>query len=88
VELLLLVIHPVVDERVDHCIGHGEPIEGQVHMLHIAARCYRVVVISIYEVAMIRQPAERKDGHHNDEHPHHLQENTHCHQRILLYINK
>jgi hypothetical protein len=29
-------------------------------------------VVRIYEVAVVRQPTEREDGHHDDEHPHHL----------------
>lgn len=69
----LPVIHPVVDERIDHCVGHSEPVECQVHMLHIAACHDRVVVISVDEVAMVRQPAERKYRHHDYEHTHYLQ---------------
>ena len=84
-EVLLPVIHPIVDEGVHHCVRHCEPIEGQVHVLHIAAFRYRVVVIRVYKVAMIGEPAECEDGHHNDKHLHHLQENTNHHHLIILY---
>jgi hypothetical protein len=43
-------------------------------------------VISTYKVAVIGQPAERKDGHHDDEHPHHLQENTLSLPDTLMHI--
>jgi len=78
-EVLLPVIHPVVDEGIHHCVRHCEPIEGQVHMLNVIGSHYRLVVISVYKVAMIREPAEREDGHHDDKHLHHLQENINYH---------
>ena len=71
-EVLLPVIHPIVNEGIHHCVRHCEPIEGQVHVLHVATLRYWVIVIGIYKVAMIREPAEREDGHHDDKHLHHL----------------
>ena len=30
--LSLPFVHPIVDEGVDTAVGHGQPIEGQVHV--------------------------------------------------------
>lgn len=70
--MALPVVHPVVNERVDHRVGHGEPVEGQVHVLDVAAGCDGVVVVGVDEIAVVRQPAECKDGYHEDEHPDYL----------------
>jgi len=54
-------------------------------MLNVIAFHNGIVVIGVYEVAVIREPAEREDGHHDDKHLHHLQENTNHHYLITLY---
>ena len=76
-EITVPVVHPVVDQRIDHGVGHGEPVEGQVHVLDIVAGGYGVVMVRVDEVAMVRQPAESEYGHYNDEHSDNLRKKQH-----------
>jgi hypothetical protein len=39
-------------------------------------------VVGVDEIAVVRQPAEREDGHDYDEHPHDLTQKT-CSLRML-----
>ena len=65
------MVHAVVDERVDHCVGHGEPVEGEVEVLHVAGGGDLAEVVRVDEVAVVRQPAHGEDGHDHEEHAHH-----------------
>lgn len=68
----LPLIHPVVNERIDHSIGHGQPVETEIHMLHVLRGCHLIVVVGVDEEQVIRQPANGKDGHDGNKHAHHL----------------
>jgi len=74
-------VHPVVNERVDHGVGHGEPVEGQEEVLHVLGEGDRAVVVRVDEVGVVRQPAHGEDQHDDDEHPHHLK---HTNQTTLF----
>lgn len=84
-------VHPVVNERVDHRVGHGEPVEGEEEVLHVLGVRHRAVVVRVDEVGVVRQPAHREDQHDDDEHPHHLRNKkyhfllkSHKNAKILL----
>lgn len=49
-------IHPIVDDRIDHAVGHRQPIESKEQMRHIAFRCDVWFVIGINVEHVIRQP--------------------------------
>lgn len=76
-------VHPVVNERVDHGVGHGEPVEGQEEVLHVLGEGDRTVVVRVDEVGVVRQPAHREDQHDDDEHPHHL-DNKHISKSFFI----
>lgn len=78
---ILLVVHPVVDYWVDHGVGHGKPIEGEVEVRDVGAEGDRAVVVSVDEVAMVGQPADSEDGNDSDEHSNHLE-----HPKYMFYI--
>ena len=64
---LLLGIHAEVDERVESRVGHGEPEEGEEHVLGVGvAGDVRVVVVD--EVGVVGQPADAEHDQHHDEH--------------------
>lgn len=46
-------VHPVVYEGIDHCVGHGEPIETQVHVLYVFCVEDLVVVVGVDEVTVV-----------------------------------
>lgn len=65
-------VHPVVDKRIDHGVGHGEPVEGQVHVLDVLGVGEIAVVVGVQEVRVVGQPADAENRHHHYEHSHHL----------------
>ena len=65
-------VHPVVDERVEHGVGHGEPVKTEVDVLDVGLAADLGVVVGVDEVHVVRQPAHREDDHHHHEHLHHL----------------
>ena len=65
-------VHPVVDERVEHGVGHGEPVEAEVDVLDVGLASDLGVMVRVDEVHVVRQPAHREDDHHHHEHLHHL----------------
>ena len=68
-------VHPVVDEWVEHGVGHGEPVEAEVDVLDVGLAADLDVVVGVDEVHVVGQPAHREDDHHHDEHLHHLRIN-------------
>lgn len=46
-------VHPVVYEGIHHGVGHGEPIETQVHVLYVFCVEDLVVVVGVDEVAVV-----------------------------------
>lgn len=65
-------VHPVIDNRVNHRVGHGQPVEAQEQVLHVRFDHYGLVVVRIYEVRVIRQPANHENRHDDGEHSDHL----------------
>lgn len=84
----LPVVHPIVNKRVDHSIGHCQPIEGKVHVLHVATGCHGVVVVSIDVETMIRQPAQREDSHYHYEHPNNLKTSFYVQSNVFITSNR
>lgn len=65
-------VHPVVDDGVDHRIGHGQPVDGQVNGLHVVSGYDLVVVIRVHEEQVVGQPADGEDQNDDNEHSHYL----------------
>ena len=63
------VSHPVVDDRVDGTVGHGQPVEAQVDVLDVGERHDGGLVVGVEEVDVVGQPA---DSEHRDDHHEHL----------------
>lgn len=70
-------IHPIVNDRIYHAIGHGQPIEGEKQMRCTTGRCYMRLMICIHVEHMIWEPANRKYGDNSNKHTHNLQTITH-----------
>lgn len=66
------MVHEVVDNGVVHGVRHGEPVHGQVHVLHVVRVHHARVVKHVEEVGMVRQPADGEQEHHGEQHAHHL----------------
>lgn len=75
-------VHPVVDDGVDHGVAHGQPIKGQVHVLDVLAGGHGVVVVHVYEVAVVGQPAEGEYCYNNNKHSNNLQ-HTNINSNVL-----
>ena len=67
-------VHPEVDDGIDHAVGHGQPIEGQIHVLRVRFVGHLGVVVQVEEVAVIREPTYAEDHDDHDKHFHHLSE--------------
>lgn len=59
--MVLPFVHPIVYYGIDHGIRHGQPVETQVHVLHIFGGCDIIIVVRINEKHMIGQPANSKN---------------------------
>ena len=86
VSFLLPNIHPVVDDRIDHGVGHGEPVKGQVDMLDEGLVDDTLVVKHVEEVHVVGEPAHAKDSHDDDEHFHDLEEKNRLVRKSNLLI--
>ena len=69
-------VHPVVDERVEHGVGHGQPVESQVDVLDEGLSHDLLVVVRVDEVGVIGEPADGENNHDDDEHLHDLKKNV------------
>lgn len=72
-------VHPTVDDRVMHGVGHGQPVESQIHVLYVwfcgefrHMRCDDKVYVE-------RQPTDSENRHHDDHHLNHLQTENKIH---------
>ncbi len=65
-------VHPVVDQRVEHGVGHGQPVEAEVDVLDEGLAHDLLVVVRVDEVDVVGQPADGEDDHDDDEHLHDL----------------
>lgn len=65
-------VHPVIDYRVHHRVGHGQPVEAQEQILHVRFDHYVLVVVRVHEERVIRQPADQENRHDDGEHSDHL----------------
>lgn len=71
-------IHPIINERIDHGIGHSEPVEAQIDVLSIFAVDDLGVVVNVDEVSVVRQPTESENEHYKNEHLDNLQQKNVC----------
>ena len=69
---VILYIHPIVDDWIDHGIGHCEPIEGQVDVLDVVRVQHPRVVVLVQEECLLGEPAQGEDHDDHYEHPDHL----------------
>lgn len=51
-------VHVVVDERIDHGVAHGQPVEGEKNVLRVFVGDDLIVDKLVDEVAVIGQPAD------------------------------
>ena len=65
-------VHPVVDNRIDHGVGHRQPVESQVDVLDEGLADDALVVVGVEEVGVVGEPAHAEDGHDDHEHLHDL----------------
>jgi hypothetical protein len=61
-------IHVIVNNRVDHGVGHGKPVERQEYMLNVRHLHDLWIVVHIDEVSMVWEPANSKDDNQNYQH--------------------
>lgn len=82
------LVHPVVDDRIHHGIGHGQPVKAEIHVLHVLRGCHLVVVVGIDEEHVVGQPANGEDGDDGYEHANDLSFRLHrldLALRVLAY---
>lgn len=65
-------VHPAVDERVVHGVGHGQPVERQEDVLRVRDAGDLGQVVLQDEVDVVGQPADGEDAEHRDHHLHDL----------------
>ena len=64
------LVHGVVDEGVDGCVGHSKPVEEEVNMLDGGELGDGIVMENVDEVNIVRQPTDSKQGSDKDKHLH------------------
>ena len=65
-------IHPVVYDRIDTGIGHGQPVEAKVYVADIGHLGDGGIVVGVDEVDVVGGPAHHEDDHHYSKHFHQL----------------
>lgn len=65
-------VHPVIDDRVHHGIGHGQPVEPQEQVLHVRLDHDVFVVVRVHEIRVIGKPTDEENRHHHGKHPNDL----------------
>jgi len=65
-------IHVVVDEWIDHCIAHGQPVESEEDVLHVLVRSDIAIDKLVDKVAVIGKPTHCEQQDDYDKHLHHL----------------
>ena len=56
-------IHPIVYNRIDHCVCHCKPIKSQKDVRYVFHFDNRFVMVVVYEVGVVGKPAHTK--YHN-----------------------
>ena len=85
-------VHIAVDDRVVHGVTHGEPIDTEVHLLHVFDVFNLRLPRDEYEVHLLGQPTDAEYQHNHDHHFHHLKRYVHVVNRytyrwyIYMYI--
>lgn len=70
---MLPAIHPAIYNWVIHRIGHGQPVNRQIGMLHMRKRNNPRYMMSQQEVNVIWKPADSKDYNNNNHHLNNLE---------------
>lgn len=65
-------VHPAVDDRIVHRVGHGEPVDGKVDVLNIGLIGDLRPVGGHEEVYLERHPAHHEYRYHYHHHLDHL----------------
>ena len=66
-------VHPIVYNRINHCICHGQPVKSKEDMRYILEFDDRLIMVIINKVTMVRKPANPKDHNDNQKHLHYLE---------------
>ena len=66
-------VHPIVYNRINHCICHGQPVKSKEDMRYILKFDDGFVMVIINEVSVIRKPTNTKYNHYYQEHFHDLE---------------
>ena len=65
-------IHQIVNDRIEHRIGHRQPVEGEIYVLNVFTVEYFWIIVLIQEENLLWQPAYREQHHNHDEHADYL----------------
>ena len=68
-------VHEIVDDRIDHGVGHGQPVESEVVVDGERVLNDVLVVVGVEEVEVVGEPAQAKEDDHSYEHLHKLKKN-------------
>lgn len=85
--MLLPIVEPVEDNGVDHWPWHSQPIERQIHVLHVAAAGDRVVMIGVDKVPVVWQPTQGEYRNYYYKHAHNLDKVEQQLKQPTSYIN-
>lgn len=69
-------VHEVVDSRVEHGVGHRQPVEGEIDVLYVFAVDYALLVVGVDKVHVVGEPADSEHNHNEKEHENDLQEKS------------
>ena len=65
-------IHPIIYDRIDHSVCHCKPIKSEEDLRYIFELDYRLIMIVVDEIYMVRQPTNAEYNHNYKEHLHNL----------------
>ena len=61
-------VHEIVDYRIDHGVGHGQPVESEVVVDGERVLNDVLVVVGVEEVEVVGEPAQAEQHHHSHKH--------------------
>ena len=62
------LVHVVINNRIDTCVRHCQPVEGEVDMTDIGCPHDGWVMVGEYKINVVRGPTHHENDHHKGKH--------------------
>ena len=62
------LVHVVINNRIDTCVGHCQPVEREVDVTNIGCPGDGWVVVGEYKINVVRGPTHHEYDHYKGKH--------------------